>query len=205
MFDDTYKTIAKKTEGLFKDKGSRFIGLAYPVRSENEVKEIVAGLKKEYYDATHHCYAYYIGHIGTPAVRMNDDGEPSGTAGRPIYGQILSSDLKNILIVVIRYFGGTKLGVSGLINAYKETAKITIENADIIENAIRNVYTVEFDYSLMNLVMQVLKNDAVTIKENGYINNNALITFEIVRSYTEEIIGQLDKIYGTSSKFITIV
>lgn len=205
MFDDTYKTIAKKTEGLFKDKGSRFIGLAYPVRSENEVKEIVAGLKKEYYDATHHCYAYYIGHIGTPAVRMNDDGEPSGTAGRPIYGQILSSDLKNILIVVIRYFGGTKLGVSGLINAYKETAKITIENADIIENAIRNVYTVEFDYSLMNLVMQVLKNDAVTIKENGYINNNALITFEIVRSYTEEIIGQLDKIYGASSKFITIV
>jgi uncharacterized YigZ family protein len=205
MFDDTYKTIAKKAEGLFKDKGSRFIGLAYPVKSENEVKEIIAGIKKEYYDATHHCYAYYIGHIGTPAIRMNDDGEPSGTAGRPIYGQIISSDLKNILIVVIRYFGGTKLGVSGLINAYKETAKTTINNADIVEYAIRNVYTVEFDYSLMNVIMQVLKNDSITIKENGYNNNKALITFEIIRSYTEEIIGQLDKIYGVSLKFITVV
>ncbi len=205
MFDDTYKTILKKAEGLFKDKGSRFIGLAYPVKSENEVKEIIAGLKKEYYDATHHCYAYYIRHIGTPAIRMNDDGEPSGTAGRPIYGQIISSDLKNILIVVVRYFGGTKLGVSGLINAYREAAKITLENADIIENTIRNVYMAEFDYSLMNVVMQVLKNDVITIKENGYNNNNALITFEVIQSYTEEIIGQLDKIYGISLKFITIV
>jgi uncharacterized YigZ family protein len=175
------------------------------VKSENEVKEIIAGLKKEYYDATHNCYAYYIGHIGTPAIRMNDDGEPSGTAGRPIYGQIISSDLKNILIVVIRYFGGTKLGVSGLINAYRETANITIKNADIIENAIRNVYTVEFDYSLMNPVMQVLKNNAVIIRENGYYNNKALISFEVVRSHTEEIISQLDKIYGLVQKFITIV
>ena len=205
MFDDTYKTISKKSEGLFKDKGSRFIGLAYPVRSENEVKEIIAGLKKEYYNATHHCYAYHIGHIGTPAIRMNDDGEPSGTAGRPIYGQIVSADLKNILIVVIRYFGGTKLGVSGLINAYKETAKVTIENAHIVEYSIRNVYTVEFDYSLMNLVMQVLKNDVVTIKENGYKEGKALITFEVIRSYSEEIIGQLDKIFGIIQKFVTIV
>ena len=205
MFDDTYKTIAKKAEGLFKDKGSRFIGLAYPIKSENEVKEIMMGIKKEYYDATHHCYAYYIGHIGTPAIRMNDDGEPSGTAGRPIYGQIMSFDLKNILIVVIRYFGGTKLGVSGLINAYKETAKITIESADIVENTIRNVYSVEFDYPLMNAVMQILKNEAVTIKGNGYNNNKALITFEIIRSYSDEIVGQLDKIFGVKQKFLTIV
>ena len=202
MFDDTYKTIATKTEGLFKDKGSRFIGLAYPVYSENECKEIIAGIKKEYYDATHHCYAYYIGHIGTPATRMNDDGEPSGTAGRPIFGQITSFDLKNILLVVIRYFGGTKLGVSGLINAYKETAKITFENADIIEYKIKNVYTVEFEYPLMNTVMQVLKNDAVSIRENGYDNNNALITFEVVRSKGEEISEQISKIYGVKQKFI---
>ena len=205
MFDDTYKTIAKKAEALFKDKGSRFIGLAYPVKSESEVKEILVGIKKEYYDATHHCYAYYIGHIGTPATRMNDDGEPSGTAGRPIYGQIMSFDLKNILIVVIRYFGGTKLGVSGLINAYKETAKLTIENADIVEYTIRNVYNIEFDYSLMNVVMQVLKNDVVTIKENGYNNDKALITFEVTRSFSEEITSQLEKIYGVLQKFITIV
>ena len=205
MFDDTYKTIAKKAEGLFRDKGSRFIGFAYPVRSELEVKEIMTGLKKEYFDATHHCYAYYIGHIGTPATRMNDDGEPSGTAGRPIYGQIVSSELKNILIVVIRYFGGTKLGVSGLIHAYKETAKITIENAEIIENTIRNIYSIGFDYPLMNTVMQVLKNDAVTIKDNGYSDDKALITFEVTRSYSQEITTQLDKIFGVSQKFLGII
>ena len=136
---------------------------------------------------------------------MNDDGEPSGTAGRPIFGQIASFDLKNILLVVIRYFGGTKLGVSGLINAYKETAKITLENADIIECRIKNVYTIEFNYPLMNAVMQVLKNDAVFIKDNGYNNNNALITFEVLRSKGEEVSEQINKIYGVKQKFITIV
>jgi len=205
MFDDTYKTIAAKAEGLFKDKGSRFIGLAYPVRSESECKEIIAGIKKEYHDATHHCYAYYIGHIGTPATRMNDDGEPSGTAGRPIFGQISSFDLKNILLIVIRYFGGTKLGVSGLINAYKETAKITLENANIVEHKIKNVYTVEFDYSLMNTVMQILKNDAVSIKENGYNNQNAAITYEVTRSKGEEISEQIHNIYGVKQNFISTI
>jgi putative IMPACT (imprinted ancient) family translation regulator len=106
---------------------------------------------------------------------------------------------------VIRYFGGTKLGVSGLINAYRETAKITLQNADIVENTIRNVYSVEFDYSLMNPVMQVLKNEIVTIKENGYNNTNALITFEVVRSYSEEITTQLKKIHGIAQKFFGTV
>jgi uncharacterized YigZ family protein len=205
MFDDTYKTIAVKADGLFKDRGSRFIGLAFPVKSETEVKKILAGLKKEYHDATHYCYAYYIGHIGTPAVRMNDDGEPSGTAGKPIYGQILSFDLKNILVVVIRYFGGIKLGVSGLINAYRETAKATLGNAKIEEHAIKEIYTVEFEYVLMNSVMQVLKNSAVEIKNTTYNNNSVIITFEVMWTKKEEISKQLRNIQGVLQKYIMTV
>jgi uncharacterized YigZ family protein len=205
MFDDTYTTIEGKAEGIFKDKGSRFIGLAFPVKSELEVKEILAGIKKEYHDATHYCYAYYIGSIGSPSTRMNDDGEPSGTAGRPIYGQIVSSGLKNILLVVVRYFGGIKLGVSGLIHAYKETARITIENATKEEHSIKNVYAVEFEYSRMNSVMQILKNNVVEIKNSSYNENNVLITFEITWTKSEEICEQLRTIQGIVQKYIETI
>jgi len=205
MFDDTYKTILAKAEGLFKDKGSRFIGLAYPVKSETEVKEILADIKKKYYDATHHCYAYYMGHIGSPSIRMNDDGEPSGTAGKPIYGQILSFGLKNVLVVVIRYFGGTKLGVSGLISAYKETAKITLSNAKIEERKIKDVYTIAFEYPLMNVVMQVLKNEAIEIKNTSYNGNNVIIRFEVAWTKKEKIIEQFRNIYGIKQTYITTV
>lgn len=119
--EDLYKTIAAPAEGLYKEKGSKFISLAYPVQSEGQIKEIVAELKDKFYDARHHCYAWMLG-ADKKNFRANDDGEPSSTAGRPILGQIQSNDLTNILIVVIRYFGGTKLGVSGLINAYREAA-----------------------------------------------------------------------------------
>ena len=205
MFDDTYKTISEKAEGLFKDKGSRFIGLAFPIKSEAEVKEILAEIKKKYYDATHHCYAYYIGHIGSPSVRMNDDGEPSGTAGRPIYGQILSSELKNVLVVVVRYFGGTKLGVSGLINAYKETAKITITNAKIEERKIKDVYKIEFEYPLINNVMQVLKNEEIEIKGTSYYGNNVVITFEVAWTKKEEISKQFSNIHGVKQMYVATV
>jgi uncharacterized YigZ family protein len=205
MFDDTYKTISVKVEGLFKDKGSRFIGLAFPVKSETEVKEVLAEIKKKYHDATHHCYAYYIGHIGSPSVRMNDDGEPSGTAGKPIYGQILSSGLKNVLVVVIRYFGGTKLGVSGLLNAYKETAKITINNAKIEERKIKDVYTIEFEYPLINSVMQILKNEAIDIKNTSYQDNNVIITFEVAWTKKEEILKQIRNLHGVKQMYVATV
>ncbi len=205
MFEDTYRTISAKSEGLFKDKGSRFIGLAFPVKSEIEVKQILTDIRKKYHDATHHCYAYYIGHVGSPSVRMNDDGEPSGTAGRPIYGQILSSELKNILIVVVRYFGGTKLGVSGLINAYKETAKITIDNAKIEEHKIKDVYTIEFEYPLMNNVMQILKNEAISIKNTSYNDSNVLITFEVIWTRKEDICEQFHNMQGVKQKYITTI
>jgi uncharacterized YigZ family protein len=205
MFDNTYKMIAAPAQALFKDKGSRFISLAFPVKTEDEVKGILAEIKKKYYDATHHCYAYSIGHIDSPCMRLNDDGEPSGTAARPIYGQILSCDLKNILVVVVRYFGGTKLGVSGLINAYKEATREVLAAATVKEHTIKEIHTVEFDYALMNAVMQVLKNPAVSIKSNDFSNNLSLITFEVELSKSEEICTQLKNIYGTKIKYVKTV
>ena len=202
MFEDTYKMIAAPAEALFKEKGSRFISLAYPVKKEEDAKSIIAEVKKKYYDATHHCFAYSIGHIGTPCMRLNDDGEPSGTAARPIYGQILSHDLKNILVIVVRYFGGTKLGVSGLINAYKEATREVLATARIEEHKIKEVHTVLFDYALMNPVMQALKNPAVNIKNNDFLNNLCAITFEVELLKREEICLQLKNIYGTKIKYI---
>ena len=129
---DCYKSISALSTGIFKDNGSKFLAFAYPVSSEEEIKPIIQQLKKEYFDARHHCYAYRIGHTGA-IWRMNDDGEPSSTAGRPIYGQILSAQLSDILVVVVRYFGGIKLGVPGLIRAYKTSTADAIANATIIE------------------------------------------------------------------------
>jgi len=202
MFEDTYKMIVEPAQGLFKDKGSRFVSLAYPVKSEDEAKAIIAEVKKKYHDATHHCYAYLIGHIGTPCTRLNDDGEPSGTAARPIYGQILSHDLKNILVVVVRYFGGIKLGVSGLINAYKEAAREVLSAAKIEEHKIKELHTVAFDYTLMNLVMQVLKNPSVNITNNDYQDNLCIISFEVELFKSEEVCSQLKNIYGTKLEYV---
>ncbi len=151
-----YLTIAERSEGLYKEKGSRFLAFAFPVCSPQDVKEILLDLKKKYYDATHHCYAYIIGADGS-SFRMNDDGEPSSTAGKPIYGQLLSKNLKNVLIVVVRYFGGTKLGVSGLIKAYRMAAAECLNNALIIERKVRRVFHLSFPYEKMNVVMSTLK------------------------------------------------
>lgn len=187
MFDDIYKTIEKMSEAVFKDRGSRFICQLYPVISEEDVKTILACVKKEHYNTTHHCFAYTIGHVGVPAYRINDDGEPSGTAGRPIYGQLLSYELNDVLAIVIRYFGGTKLGVSGLINAYKTVTQLAIENASIVERKIKDVYKVVFDYIYMNEIMQILKKDFISIRKNDYMNNDYSIEFAVLRSKSDEI------------------
>ena len=157
MPTDTYLTIKTSSKGLYKDKGSKFIALAWPVNTENEINQILADVKKEYYDARHHCYAWAIGQW-REQFRQNDDGEPSGTAGKPIYGQILSAGLTNVLVVVVRYFGGTKLGVRGLIDAYKGATADAINNADIITKIIYQHYYIEFDYNSMNEVMTILKD-----------------------------------------------
>lgn len=192
LFDDTYKTIATKSEGIYKEKGSKFIALAYPVTTEDEIKEIIAGLKKEYYDARHHCYAYILG-PDKSAYRQNDDGEPSGTAGRPIYGQLLSKDVTNVLLVVIRYFGGIKLGVSGLINAYKTAAKDALDNNTIIEKTIDEKYRVTFDYTEMNSVMQILKDPFVQINNQSY-EERYLIDYTIRRREADRINEALRKL-----------
>ena len=154
---DKYMSIAAPAQGLFKDNGSRFIAFAYPVESIEEVKPLVDALKKEYHDARHHCFAYRIGHKGD-AFRANDDGEPSGSAGRPILGQIDSAGLSDILVVVVRYFGGIKLGIPGLIRAYKTSTADALAAATIVEKTACQYFTVEFEYLQMNSVMKVLKD-----------------------------------------------
>lgn len=157
MFDDTYRTLGGPAEGLYKEKGSKFLAFAYPVRTADEVKTHLDRLRKEYFDARHHCYAYILGPT-KDAWRANDDGEPSGTGGRPIYGQLLSADLTDTLIVVVRYFGGVLLGASGLANAYKTAARDAIDHATIVEKTINVRYRLFFEYAAMNDVMRIVKD-----------------------------------------------
>lgn len=160
---DTYKTIEFPTEGiLFKEKNSKFFGYAYPVLNEEDVKIHIESLKKQHHAARHWCYAYQLG-TETILYRANDDGEPSNSAGMPIYGQIQSFEVTNILIVVVRYFGGVKLGVGGLISAYKTTAQLTLEASKIIEKTININFCITFDYKHMNTVMRIIKEKNVEI------------------------------------------
>ena len=153
---DAYRSIAAPSQGLFKDNGSRFIALAYPVETEAQVKDIVASLRKEYHDARHHCYAYRLGYKGD-VFRASDDGEPSGSAGRPILGQIDSLGLSDVLVVVVRYFGGIKLGIPGLIRAYKTSTADALSQATVVEKIAGQHFRVGFEYLSMNAVMKVLK------------------------------------------------
>lgn len=154
---DRYLSIAAPSEGLYKDNGSRFLAFACPVETEEEAKALIASLKKEYFDARHHCYAYRLGHLGEP-WRANDDGEPSSTAGRPILGQLLSNELSDILVVVVRYFGGIKLGVPGLIKAYKTATADALAAATKVEKIATERFEVTFDYLDMNKAMKTVKD-----------------------------------------------
>ncbi|NJO90137.1 MAG: YigZ family protein [Chloroflexia bacterium] len=164
---DTYKTIKTVSEGVFKDRGSKFFAFAFPVENENEINEYRAELRKKYYDARHHVYAFHIG-AENPIFRASDDGEPANSSGPPVLGQIRSSELTNILVVVVRYFGGTKLGVPGLINAYKSAALDAIENAEIIEKIIEQSLKVEFEYPHMNEAMRLTKADGIRIASQSF-------------------------------------
>ncbi len=164
---DEYLTIDEKSEGLYKEKGSKFIAHAFPVKDEEQVKSILENIKKQFHDARHHCYAYRIG-INDDRYRMNDDGEPSGTAGRPIHGQILSKNLTNVLIVVIRYFGGTKLGASGLANAYKQAARDALGQAKIKKEIIAATIHLHFSYQILNEVMRIIKENSLDIEYQDF-------------------------------------
>ncbi len=165
MKKDTYKTISKPSkEVLFKDRNSKFFGYAYPVTSEEQISNFIRQLKKSHYNALHWCYAWQLGKE-YEKYRANDDGEPSNSAGKPIYGQLQSFELTNVLVVVVRYFGGTKLGVGGLIQAYKTTAKMALGNSEISVKSINESFVLNFEYADMNVVMRIIKDDNLTIKD----------------------------------------
>ncbi|MFB6340496.1 IMPACT family protein [Saccharicrinis sp. FJH62] len=194
MIKDTFRTIATHSEGLYKEKGSKFIAHAHPVDSENEIKELIEQYRKTFYDARHVCYAYRLGPEGEQ-YRHNDDGEPSGTAGKPIYGQLLSFDITDVLIVVIRYFGGIKLGVSGLINAYKLAAQDALAQAEIKECIVTVLYRLMFEYPLMNDVMRLLKEENPEIKTQVF---ELACTIDIAIRLSEEVkvISRMQQLYG---------
>ena len=164
---DTYKTIKSASRGIYKEKGSKFFAFAIPVSSQEETKSVLDDYRKKFHDARHHCFACMIG-AERALWRSNDDGEPSGTAGKPILRQINSFGLTNILIIVIRYFGGKLLGASGLINAYRSAANEAIKNAEIIESTVNDYYNIDFPYSSVNSVMKVLKDENINQSEQVF-------------------------------------
>lgn len=198
---DTYKTIKKSTEAvLFKDKNSKFFGYAYPITSEDDVKLHINNLKKEHHAARHWCYAYQIG-TEKISYRANDDGEPNNSAGMPIYGQIQSFDVTNILIVVVRYFGGIKLGVGGLINAYKTTAQLTLEASKILEKTINVDYLITFDYKNMNTVMRIIKEKKLNIT-NQKLELDCQITISVRKKEALQVFEIFNNLFEITIKEI---
>jgi uncharacterized YigZ family protein len=202
MFEDTYKTIRYASQGVYKEKGSKFLAFAYPIATEAEAKAHLEELRKQYFDARHHCYAYILG-ADKAAYRINDDGEPSSTAGKPIYGQLLSHDLTNIIIVVVRYFGGIKLGVPGLINAYRTAAKDAIDNAIIIEKNITEVYNLQFTYEQMNSVMKILKDEELP-QCNQKFELDCSLDFSVRQSASTRVCDEILKLKGVKLTLLRI-
>ncbi|MFR9524234.1 MAG: YigZ family protein [Rikenellaceae bacterium] len=194
MAQDTYKTILTDAEALYKEKSSKFLIYAYHVQSEEQVKEKLEPLCKLHYDATHHCYAWRIGFRGEK-FRANDDGEPSSTAGKPILGQLISHEVTNCLIVVVRYFGGTKLGVSGLIEAYRDSAAAVLAEAEVVELTIDTTLEIDFSYLSMNSVMRIIKEEQPKIVSQEF-DNLCKMRLAQRESKAEILISKLEKIEG---------
>lgn len=192
MDDDSYRTIAAPAGAALRERSSRFLAFAWPVETEDAIREHLEGLRKKYYDATHHCYAWRLGPRGE-RHRANDDGEPPGTAGKPILGQMLSNELTYCLIVAVRYFGGTKLGVPGLIAAYRDAAAEVIEAAEIVERTVDERFAIEFPYESMNEAMRVVKEMEPRIHGQDF-DNVCRMTLSIRRGRAEELAARLTKI-----------
>lgn len=199
LFDDTYKTISKPSEGTFRDKGSKFIAYAYPFRNENELKDILASVKSEHPKARHWCYAYRLSPDRT-VFRVNDDGEPSGSAGRPILNTLLSNDLTDIIVIVVRYFGGTLLGIPGLINAYKNATQEAVDVAEIIEKTQEDIYKIDFDYLQMNDVMRIIKEDNLEILKQDF-DNRCSITFSVRKLHVNQVVHKMEGIENSKLIF----
>jgi uncharacterized YigZ family protein len=188
------------SSGTYKDKGSKFLAFAYPVKTEDEVKIIIDRIRKEYHDARHHCYAYRLG-AEKLNFRVNDDGEPSGTAGRPILGQIQSSDLSNILIVVVRYFGGTLLGTSGLIQAYKESSADAIKNSIIIDCFVHSSWNLKFDYLQLNAVMKIIKDFDIQTSDQLF-DAECTIHLKIKKENQDIVMNKFKNIDNLTCKYL---
>ena len=203
MFEDVYHSIASRSEGSYKAKGSKFIAIAFPVKTEAEVKDKLQEVRKAYHDARHHCFAYRLG-FDKSSYRYNDDGEPSGTAGRPIFGQIQSKDLTNILIIVVRYFGGTKLGVSGLITAYKTAAHEAIKQARILSLTVNDMYEVSFEYPLMNKVMRIVKDEQLIVTEQDF-QISCKLSFKVRKKESNRLYDKFSKLHGIKIRYLKTV
>ena len=199
LFDDTYKTIESPSEGIFKDRGSKFLAFAFPVTNEATVKEIVQRLRKEHPGANHHCYAFRLG-ADKLFFRSNDDGEPSGSAGKPILGQIQSNDLTNILIVVARYFGGTLLGVPGLIAAYRGAAADALANGKIVERQVMEIYDLHFPYAAINDVMKILKEEDLEQWGQDF-QLDCRLKFSVRKNKADEVLARIKAIAGTEALY----
>ena len=191
---DSYLTVEGNAEAIFKEKSSKFLCYAFHVESEEEIASHLERLRKQYYDATHHCYAWRLGPFGEK-FRANDDGEPSSTAGKPILGQMLSREVTNCLIVVVRDFGGTKLGVPGLIAAYKESAAAALDASKVVERTVDTRIRVEFSYVVMNDVMRIIKEEQPVVESQTF-DNLCSIMLAVRNSKADVVLGRLRKVEG---------
>ncbi|MBQ9470147.1 MAG: YigZ family protein [Bacteroidales bacterium] len=194
MADDTYLTIEAPAEGLYRERGSRFMAFAFPVGTEPQVKAHIAALRARYHDARHHCYAYVMGPMGE-RWRVNDDGEPSGTAGRPIHGQLQSQGLTDILVVVVRYFGGTKLGVPGLINAYRTATAEALSRARVVRRTVDDLYHLSFGYQATNEVMRLVKEMALEMEWQRF-DTQCAIGLRVRMGLRPQVLPRLQRIEG---------
>ena len=203
LFEDQYKTVDKISEGTFRDKGSKFIAYSYPFTDENKLKDILSEIKSIHPKARHHCYAYRLG-MDRSVFRINDDNEPAGSAGRPILNTLLSNDLTNILVIVVRYFGGTLLGIPGLINAYKAATQESINNAEIIEKYQKDIYAIDFDYLQMNNVMRIIKDEDLTILSQN-LNNNCRMEVAIRSSLVNRVTTNFSALSELKLKYLKTI
>lgn len=201
LFEDTYLTIETVSEGIFRDKGSKFHAYAFPFRSEATLKDTINKLKALHPKARHHCWAYRLS-TDRSVWRINDDGEPSGTAGKPILNVLLSKDITNVLVVVVRYFGGTLLGVPGLINAYKNATVEALASAQVVERTVNDVYRIDFDYLRMNDIMRLVKDENLTILKQDF-DNTCSLEVEIRKTQVNQVVHQLETMEGVNYFYLT--
>jgi uncharacterized YigZ family protein len=199
-----FKTIKDKSQGIFKEKGSKFFAYCYPVNEEGQINEIISQIKKQYHDARHHCYAYCIG-INSEKQRANDDREPTNSAGQPILNQILAKGLTNILVVVVRYFGGKLLGVGGLINAYRSATEDALNRAELVKHYLRDVYEIEFGYPYLNQIMKIINMPAIDIMNQTFKKDQCRIKFAILKHSFTNILESFNSFENIELKYLKTI